>query len=225
MAWELTQRIRRNQLSTGARLRQVEIMEEWGLGPPEARAALALLGRLGVVRQESGGGAVVYCPTRGEIEESWRVLGALEGLAAEVAAPRIERAELDLLESALQAMRAMRPPHHLRYLLVVDPAFHDRINVASGMRRLRVLVQEARVAADICTVLRTNDRFELPNLAWESHANILNALAAHDPEAAGKAVRAHYQDRCTVWLKAWDAETRAPSRRERVPRRALAQVE
>lgn len=220
VAWELTQRIRRNQLSTGARLRQMDIMAGWGLGSPEARAVLALLGRLGVVRQEPGGGAVVYRPTRREIEESWRVRGALEGLAAEVAARRIERAELDLLDTALSAMRAMRAPHHLRYLLVADPAFHDRINAASGMRRLETLAKEARVAADICTVLLTNDRFEHAERAWESHANILNALAARDPDAAGRAVRAHYHDRCSIWLQAWDAEARAAAKPERIHRRA-----
>lgn len=214
VAWELTQRIRHNQLSTGARLRQVEIMDEWDLTPAQARTALALLGRLGVVRQEPEGGAVVYRPTRRQVEESWRVRGALEGLAAEVAAPRIEQRQLDHLDAALEAMRAMRPPHHLRYLLVADPAFHDRIIAASGMPRLQTLVKRAQVAADIGTVLLTNDRFELAEAAWESHANIIRALAAHDSEAAGRAVRSHYDNRCAVWLRAWDAEERAAAKRD-----------
>lgn len=223
VAWDLMGRIRRNQVPSGARLRQVEITDEWGLTAGDARTVLALLGRLGVVRQEAGGGAVVYRPTRREIEESWRVRGALEGLAAEVAARRIEQTELDLLEDAFKAMRATRPPHHLRYLLVADPAFHELINAASGMRRLQALVREARVAADICTVLLTTDRFELAERAWESHANILDALAAHDPDAAGRAVRAHYHDRGEIWLQRWDALTGAAAKPERVPRRAAVE--
>lgn len=208
IAWELRDRVRRNQLSNGQRLRQVEIMAEWGLSPAAARSAMALLGRLGVVRQEPGGGAVVYRPTRAQIEESWRVREALEVLAAEEAAQRIERRQLEQLEGALKAMRDMRPRNQLRYLLVEDPRFHDVIYAASGMHRLHALVGEARVAADIGMVLVTSERVELAQRVSEVHKSIVAALATHDADAAASAVRAHYRSRSEYWLEAWDRGTR-----------------
>lgn len=208
VAWELRERIRRNQLANGQRLRLVEIMAEWSLSPAHARAAMALLGRLGVVRQEPGGGAVVYRPTRAQIEESWRVREALEVLASEEAAQRIDRRQLEQLEGALKEMRNMRPRNQLRYLLVVDPRFHDVIYAASGIRRLQVLISEARVAADIGMILVTSERVELVQRAWEVHASMLAALASHDPDGSIRAVRAHYKSRSEYWLGAWDAGTR-----------------
>ena len=208
IAWELRERIRRNQLPNGQRLRLVEIMAEWGLSPADARSAMALLGRLGVVRQQPGGGAVVYRPTRAQIEESWRVREALEVLASEEAAQRIERRQVEQLEAGLKEMRNMRPSNQLRYLLVVDPQFHDVIYAASGMHRLQVLVNEARVAADIGMILVTSERVELVQRAWEVHVDIVTALTSHDPDAAVSAVRGHYKSRSEYWLGAWDEGTR-----------------
>jgi DNA-binding GntR family transcriptional regulator len=216
VAWELRERIRRNQLPNGSRLRLVEIMDEWGLSPTEARSAMALLGRLGIVRQQSGGGAVVYRPTRAQIEESWRVRGALEALAAEEAARRIDRSQLDLLEGVLKEMRGMRPRNQLRYLLVVDPAFHDVINGAAGMHRLQRLVAEARVAADIGMVLVTKEQVEDGETVPDAHATILETLVAHDAQAVTKVLRTHYDTRRKYWLDAWDEGTRDEVKVERV---------
>lgn len=207
IAWELRERVRRNQLSNGQRLRLVEVMAEWGISPADARSAMALLGRLGVVRQAPGGGAVVYRPTRAQIEESWRTRKALEALAAEEAARRIDRRRLEQLEAALKEMRGTRPRNLLRFLLIVDPAFHDLINGAAGMRRLQALVTEARVAADIGMVLVTRERLAAVEGIHEAHAAILEALAAHDPEAAARIVGAHYEAIRGYWLDAWDEGT------------------
>lgn len=208
IAWELRERIRRNQLPNGRRLRLVEVMAEWGLSPADARSAMALLGRLGVVRQEPGGGAVVYRPTRAQIEESWRARKALESLAAGEAARRIDRRGLDQLEAVLREMRGTRPRNLLRFLLVVDPAFHDLINAAAGMRRLQALVAEARVAADIGMVLVTRERLAVVEGIHRSHAAIVEALNARDPEAAAGIVAAHYESIREYWLAAWDEGTR-----------------
>ncbi len=208
VAWELRERVRRNQLPNGQRLRLVEIMAEWALSPADARSAMALLGRLGVVRQEPGGGAVVYRPTRAQIEESWLARRALEGLAAEEAARRIDRRGLDRLETALKEMRGTRPRNLLRFLLVVDPAFHDLVNAAAGMQRLRALVTEARVAAQIGMILVTRERLDAVEGILELHAAIVEGLAAHDPEGAAAAVRAHYDVTREYWLDAWDQGTR-----------------
>jgi DNA-binding GntR family transcriptional regulator len=223
VAWELRQRIRRNQLPSGRRLRLIEIMNEWGLSAAEARSAMALLGRLGVVRQQPGGGAVVYRPTRIQIEESWRVRSALEALAAEAAARRIERPQVDLLEAMLKEMRGMRPRQQLRYILVLDPAFHDVINGASGMRRLQRLVAQARVAADIGMVLVTTEEVSGRPEIDKAHQVILEALAAHDPKAASDAVRRHYEVRRAYWLDSWDQGTRDEIKIDRL--RAAQRVE
>lgn len=183
-------------------------MAEWGVSPAGARSAMALLGRLGVVRQEPGGGAVVYRPTRPQIEESWRVRRALEALAAEEAARRIDRRGLEQLEAVLKGMRGTRPRNLLRFLLVVDPAFHDLINAAAGIQRLQALVTEARVAADIGMVLVTRERLGAVEGIHDAHAAILEALAVHDPEAAAGAVAAHYEMIREYWLDAWDQGTR-----------------
>lgn len=208
VAWELRERVRRNQLANGRRLRLVEIMAEWDLSPADARAALAFLGRLGVVRQEPGGGAVVYRPTRAQIDESWRARKALEALAAEEAARNIDRPRLEELEAVLKEMRGTRPRNLLRFLLIVDPAFHDLINGAAGMRRLQALVTEAKVAAEIGMVLVTKERLDVVGGIHEAHAAIVAALAAHDAEASARAIGAHYDMIREYWLDAWDAGTR-----------------
>lgn len=215
MAWQLRERIRRNLLPNGWRLRLVEIMDEWALSPTDARSAMALLGRLGVVRQQPGGGAVVYRPNRAQIEESWRVRASLESLAAEEAARRIDRAQLDRLEAVLKEMRAMRPRHQLRYLLVVDPAFHDLITDASGMHRLQRMVGEARVAAHIGMVLVSQEQALDVETVPDAHVAIVEALAAHDSQAAATILRIHYDARRRYWLDAWDEGTRDEVKAER----------
>jgi len=177
---------------------------------------MALLGRLGAVRQEPGGGAVVYRPTRAQIDESWRVRGALETLGAEAAAQRIDRHQLEQLEAALKEMRGTRPRNLLRFLLAVDPAFHDLINRAAGIQRLPALVTEAKVAADIGMALVTRERLAVVEGIYQSHATIVQALTAHHPAAAAEAVRAHYEMIREYWLDAWDEGTRDEVQVERV---------
>ncbi len=88
------------ELSPGTILRQEQLSEEFGVSRTPVREALRQVVALGLVSFEPNRGVRVRSVTRQELRDAFLVRAELEGLAAELARPRITDDELKLLEEA-----------------------------------------------------------------------------------------------------------------------------
>jgi DNA-binding GntR family transcriptional regulator len=93
------------ELVSGTRLRQEALAEEFGVSRTPIREALRKLQASGLVELQPNRGALVRGPSSREIRDAYEVRAELEGLAAELAAERIQHAQVDGLHEAQSEFR------------------------------------------------------------------------------------------------------------------------
>jgi DNA-binding GntR family transcriptional regulator len=193
------------------------------------RNALDRLSSEGLVVMSPRRGTRVAAPTVEDLEECFELRLALEGLAAERAAPRLTDADLAELRRRWQAFGARvpsggerpaapAPEARVRELAALDRAFHELVIRLSGSKRL---AQSYRVLELSLSVGRLYFLGKGPGAGRSSHAQhreILDALASRDPAAARAAAEAHVRRARDAMLAALrsdggsgDADARGPS--------------
>lgn len=105
LAAELQARILDGELSPGTRLRQEALAEEFGVSRTPIREALRTLQASGLVELRPNRGALVHSLSPREIRDAYAVRSELEGLAAEIAALRIDQEQIERLHRAQAQFR------------------------------------------------------------------------------------------------------------------------
>jgi DNA-binding GntR family transcriptional regulator len=105
LAATLQARMVSGELVSGTRLRQEALAEEFGVSRTPIREALRKLQASGLVELQPNRGALVRGPSSREIRDAYEVRAELEGLAAELAAERIQQAQVDGLHEAQSEFR------------------------------------------------------------------------------------------------------------------------
>lgn len=186
----LLERILKGELQPGDRLVELQIAQELGTSQAPVREAFRELNSLGFVEHEPYRGTRVRKITVDELAEIFPVRAALEELAAQEAAARLD-GRVEELEATFEAMREAADRNALQDLAAHDATFHRLIVEAAGNRVLfdtwRTLRVEARV---VVTALKTD--IDLHELA-ELHRPLLDALRVGSPEKAGGALRQHFE--------------------------------
>ena len=186
----LLERILKGELQPGDRIVELQIAQEFGTSQAPVREALRELQSLGFVEHEPYRGTRVRRITEEELAEIYPVRAALEELAAQEAASRLD-GKVEELEREFEAMREAADRDDLQDLAAHDATFHRLIVEAAGNQVLldtwRTLRVEARV---VITALKTD--IDLQELA-ELHRPLLEALKEGSPNKAGGALRQHFE--------------------------------
>jgi DNA-binding GntR family transcriptional regulator len=188
VAAELRRLIQSGELPPGSRLRQTEIARRFGVSTTPVREAFASLAREGLVRQDAHRGVVVFEPSLEELHENYEIRGALEGLATELAVPRLHAHDLDDLRALVDEMRRVGDED----FPALNHAFHTRIYAATGRPRLAEMIESLREAAAsylAMTVRSTDPRYRAA--VQDEHDQILGALHAREAKRAGELMKAH----------------------------------
>ncbi|MCA0448478.1 MAG: GntR family transcriptional regulator [Proteobacteria bacterium] len=186
----LRQMILDGELPPGARLSERALGERLGVSRTPLREALRMLASEGLVRHEPNRGAVVAPLDRADIEATFELLAALEGLAGELAAKRIDDAQLAEIKALHFEMRA----HHARgdraAYFRANQDIHRHIAAAAAnpvlvetFERLNARVKRVRYAANL-----TQERWAK---AVEEHERMIAALDARDGAALRAILEAH----------------------------------
>ena len=191
-------------IASGTWLRQQAIAEQFGVSRTPVREALQKLETRGVLELVPNRGALVRGPTPLEIRETYRVRAELEGLAAELAAVRIQPGELDELRKASELFgRAIQrfvkrgaaqdvPSSADGTWRQANTRFHEIVHAAAGNDRLRAVIADLHRTFPrnlTWSALRGNPRLLVRNVA--EHDAILEAIAAGDPARAREAMSGH----------------------------------
>jgi DNA-binding GntR family transcriptional regulator len=177
------------RLPSGARLRQVEIAERFGVSTTPVREALASLQTEGLARRHPQRGTVVFVPTVQDLREHYEIRGALEALAAELAAAHFDATWGDPLEAILDDMAD--GPDTDRYI-ALNQRFHSELYARAERTRLVEMIASLRDASSAYLHIYAAHDFPLERLDGE-HREILEACRRRDPPRAALAVRTHLQ--------------------------------
>src|SRR5439155_14687190 len=105
LASDLQRRVLSGDIPSGTRLRQSALAAEFGVSRTPIREALRKLQASGLVELQPHRGALVRGLSAREIRDAYEVRAELEGLAAELAAQRIQQQQLEGLHEAQSEFR------------------------------------------------------------------------------------------------------------------------
>ncbi len=179
-------------LPPGRRIRQAELAETLGVSRQPVSHALHLLHRQGLVAESGRRGFEVAALDDARIRQLYEVRGAMDGLAARLAAQRAGEDEPGRarLESALRDGRAAGRATPLRRLIELDVEFHAAIHALSGNAAIAETLapQWPHLRRAMATVLAELD---YRDSAWAEHEEIASRILSGAPEAAAAAAEAH----------------------------------
>jgi DNA-binding GntR family transcriptional regulator len=177
------------ELPAGARLNERQLAQELGVSTTPLKEALRRLETEGLVATEPRRGVRVTFDAA-QAEEMALARAALESMIARMAAQRIDNRSTAELEKTVAQMAAATAAGEVDQLIALNEQFHDAIHVISGCRYLSRLLIGQRVYDHTARTFLLGDTAERGR-ALAEHRAIFEALAAHDADAAERAMRDH----------------------------------
>src|SRR5437588_5724570 len=195
---ELRNALVRQSIAPGQRLVEADLAQQLGVSRTPVREALARLVTEGLIVVLPSGGMAAR-DTRSELADIYGLRQVLEGYAARLAATRIEPEELDQLSRLSQQMDASIDDGALDRYVELNNAFHLQIATASPSPRLVRMINDYREYFLTPRMLSRYNRAAMLHLQQQQEA-IVQALRAHDGDAAERLVRVHFQDAMTYMV-------------------------
>ena len=179
-------------LLPGQRIRQSELAEKLGVSRQPVSHALHLLHRQGLVAESGRKGFEVTPLDPVRIRQLYEVRGAIDALAARLAAQRVktDAAGGGRLEATLRAGRAIDHRTALPALIALDVDFHSAIHHLAGNPAIEEMLapQWPHMRRSMATVLAELDYRQN---AWTEHEAIAAHILAGNARAAEAAALAH----------------------------------
>jgi DNA-binding GntR family transcriptional regulator len=181
-------------LPPGTRLNERVLCEQLMVSRTPLREAFKTLSGEGLIDLLPNRGAAVAEMSVADIEQTFEVMGALEGLSGELACERItdeEVAEIKALHYEMLASHARRDlPSYYR----VNHQIHDRINAAArnGVLTSTYLQLNARIQS---LRFRSNFNQEKWNAAVKEHSAMLDALERREGPTLRAVLQQHLRNK------------------------------
>jgi DNA-binding GntR family transcriptional regulator len=184
---ELREAIVRGHFKPGEKLDQEEIAELLNVSRIPVRQALRTLTAEGLVKMYPHRGATVAELSREELEEIYFLRGVLEGVAARLAAPKMDDARIAKLQAILKKIDQLTD---LDEWLDLNREFHNTIYEVINRPRLLEMIESLRntSAPYIRDYIASPEYLEVTRL---SHQRILEACINRDGILAQKETQKH----------------------------------
>jgi DNA-binding GntR family transcriptional regulator len=177
-------------LPPGARLNERVLCEQLMVSRTPLREAFKVLAGEGLIELLPNRGAAVAEMSLADIEQTFEVLGALEGLAGQLACERIADADITEIRALHYEMQAAHARRDLAAYYKINHIIHDRINASAGNAVLSTtyLQMNARIQN-----LRFRSNFNQAkwNAAMKEHGAMLDALERRDGPALRSILERH----------------------------------
>lgn len=177
-------------LKPGTRLSVPRLAHRLGVSRTPVKEALERLTQEGFVTTLPNRGAFVTIYRREDLDELYQLREVLEGLAARLAAPKMDSGLLEELRGLLSRGEAAVGKGDIFAHATIDLEFHRLIREQAGNRRLARTLDNLQ--DQIRVVLRTSATIPgSMQKALAEHRTILAALEVRDPDGAERATRSH----------------------------------
>jgi DNA-binding GntR family transcriptional regulator len=187
---QLRAEILAGRLQPNQRLVESDLTESLGVSRAAVRTALVRLAQEGLIEHERNRGARVRMVGEQEAAEILEARMVLEGLAARHAAERATDADVAGLRDILATMRERLDAGDLLGASDRNAVLHGRLLELAGHEtvwRLVGALNSQLVRFQYRTILVPGR----PEESFAEHTAIVDAVAAHDPDAAEAAMRRH----------------------------------
>ena len=187
-------------LASDTELSEVALAAELGVSRTPVHEALLRLAADGLVEDLVSRQARVVHFTREDVVEIYGMRRILEPAAAELAATRIDDAQLIELRSAAESLLAGAGKRDwANRAIEFDLRFHQTLAAAAGNDRLRAeIAKYRRLVRAFCRATGARENLQQ---ALREHLAIADALAARDAAAARRAMVAHIDARLQCVLE------------------------
>jgi DNA-binding GntR family transcriptional regulator len=178
--------ISEGSLAPGERITQEDIAERLAVSRQPVLQALRLLKKDGFVLDAPGRGVLVAPLDAEWILHVYQVRGALDGLAARLAAASRFRLDPKLIESGRKAARGK----NVKAMIDADMAFHNAIYAASRNPLIEQTAhQHWRHLRRVMGAVLREERQRDP--VWDEHEAIAQAIAKGDGDKAARLIEEH----------------------------------
>jgi len=176
-------------LAAGARITQDDIAGQLAVSRQPVLQALRLLKKDGFVLDAPGRGVRVAPLDVAWLVQIYQVRGALDALAARLAA----RARSQLDPRLISQGRAAARSRKVKVMMTTDMQFHAAIYAASGNPLIAQSAQLhwCHIRRAMGAVLQIHTMYES---IWDEHAAIAQAIGAGDEKAAEALIRQHGEE-------------------------------
>jgi GntR family transcriptional regulator of vanillate catabolism len=200
---ELRELILEGELEPGRRIAEIPLSARLEVSRTPLRLALAELEHEGLLSRLDGGGFAVRSFTLGDVADAIDVRGALEGVAARMAAVRHERSrDLEALYGCVAQLDTVVRPGRAEIVdferyVELNERFHDLLVSLAGSDVVREAVERAAATPFASPSAFVRVQAELPashdilHEAQAQHHRILEAVEARDGARAEALAREH----------------------------------
>ena len=188
VAAEIRSAILSGSIAPGERLKQAQLAAGLNVSRIPVREALRILEAEGLIESTPGKGSRVIEITEKDAEDVLSVRGALEGLAARLAAARVERSDIEALRKTIESGRAAsRDSDHVA-ATEFHTQFHLELARSSGNAHLydELAVMPAKTEWINSSLLQSRGPY-----SWSEHEEIVDAVAKGDADLAEQLMRGH----------------------------------
>jgi DNA-binding GntR family transcriptional regulator len=193
-AYEGLKRIILNgEINPGGKIKEGEIAEALGISRTPVREAINRLQKEGFIEIFPQRGAFVVQFSEKDVFELFLIRESLEGLAASMAAEKINEGSLVKLESCVQGFEEPFTAKDIQRYAREDLKFHQTIVMFSEARRLISLISTLH---DHIRIFRLTPRGVSARMksSLEEHKGIIEAVRARDPKEAEQRMRQHIRN-------------------------------
>jgi DNA-binding GntR family transcriptional regulator len=183
------------ELPGGGRVPERLLCERFAVSRTPLREALKVLASEGLLELLPNRGARVNKLTVEAVDEMFPVMGALEGLAGELACERITDDAIDEIRALHYQMASHQKRGELGEYFALNQRIHAKILEAAGNPTLSVIFTSltARIRLARYRANLSKDRW---SHAMAEHEDILNALAARDGRRLSAVLSDHLAKTC-----------------------------
>jgi DNA-binding GntR family transcriptional regulator len=192
---ELRRRIVDAQYLPGERLTEERLAADFGVSRNPVREALRVVEAEGFVEVQPRRGAVVATPDAATMRDMFAVRAMLEPMAARLAAERASDSELASLRTLLGQARDATEEGNMVRVAELNSALHIRVFELSNNRWL--LQFSVAMYRHVHWVFRLGAEARAAH-SWQEHVLLVEALEAHDADAAELAAAEHVQAAATA---------------------------
>ncbi|WP_168797685.1 GntR family transcriptional regulator [Aliishimia ponticola] len=192
IAAQLTEAVHEHRLQPGAKLREDEVCEIFGVSRTIVRQALRSLEFEGLLTIEKNRGAFVSKPTLKEAHEVFQARALLEPSTARAAAERANAADIGLLEQHIEAEHAALDRDEAGLALKLSGDFHLEIARIADQHTIEQFLRQLVSRSSLVIALYWRRR----NALCESNAHhaLVEAMQNRDGDNAEELMKGHLLD-------------------------------
>lgn len=186
----LRQSILKGELKPGERLMEIHLANQLGVSRTPIREAIRMLELDGLVKMIPRKGAQVSNISKEDLKDVLEVRKALDTLAISLACERIDAVGLINLKKASEAFKESVKTGDFTKIAEADVAFHEVIHVASGNKRLFVMINnlaERLFRYRLEYIKECSDRMEL----IKEHDEMVKCIELGDKKGAVRIIEQH----------------------------------